>query len=55
MYVQRAPPQHSRGGVIWPVEGGRWMVGVVGMGRDYSPADEQECLPCVFSMYGATV
>jgi 2-polyprenyl-6-methoxyphenol hydroxylase-like FAD-dependent oxidoreductase len=40
MYVQCAPPQHLRGGVIWPVEGGRWMVGVVGMGRDYPPTDD---------------
>lgn len=40
MYVQCAPPQHLRGGVIWPVEGGRWMVGVLGMGRDYPPTDD---------------
>ncbi|MCW5849736.1 MAG: FAD-dependent monooxygenase [Anaerolineae bacterium] len=42
LYIQPAPPTHLRGGVIWPVEGGRWMVGLVGMARDYPPTDEAE-------------
>lgn len=40
MYVQPAPPTDKRGGVIWPIEGGRWVVTLLGMGRDYPPTDE---------------
>jgi 2-polyprenyl-6-methoxyphenol hydroxylase-like FAD-dependent oxidoreductase len=40
MYLQPAPPVDKRGGVIWPVEGGRWGVTLIGMGRDYPPTDE---------------
>ncbi|MBC8162022.1 MAG: FAD-dependent monooxygenase [Roseiflexaceae bacterium] len=40
MYVQPAPPTDKRGGVIWPVEGGRWVVTLLGMGRDYPSTNE---------------
>lgn len=40
VYVQPAPPADKRGGVIWPVEGGRWIVTLLGMGRDYPPTGE---------------
>ena len=40
MYVQTAPPRNRRGGVIMSVEGGRWLVTVVGGGKDYPPSDE---------------
>jgi 2-polyprenyl-6-methoxyphenol hydroxylase-like FAD-dependent oxidoreductase len=40
MYVQCAPPARKRGGVIASVEGGRWIVTLVGGGRDYPPTDE---------------
>jgi 2-polyprenyl-6-methoxyphenol hydroxylase-like FAD-dependent oxidoreductase len=40
VYVQPAPPADKRGGVIWPVEGGRWVVTLLGMGRDYPPTGE---------------
>lgn len=42
LYVQPAPPRDMRGGVIWPVEGGRWIVTLIGMGRDYPPTDEAD-------------
>jgi 2-polyprenyl-6-methoxyphenol hydroxylase-like FAD-dependent oxidoreductase len=35
------PPHNSHGGVIVPLEGGRWQVSLVGMGRDYPPTDEE--------------
>lgn len=42
LYIQAAPPTHLRGAVIWPVEGGRWIITLAGMGRDYPPTDEAE-------------
>jgi 2-polyprenyl-6-methoxyphenol hydroxylase-like FAD-dependent oxidoreductase len=35
------PPDSPRGGVIVPLEGDRWQVSLVGMGRDYPPTDEE--------------
>jgi 2-polyprenyl-6-methoxyphenol hydroxylase-like FAD-dependent oxidoreductase len=40
VYVMPAPPDHLRGGAIWPVEGGRWMITLAGMAHDYPPTDE---------------
>lgn len=39
-YVQCAPPARRRGGVIATVEGGRWIVTLVGGGKDYPPTEE---------------
>lgn len=39
-HVQCAPPARRRGGVIAPVEGGRWVVTLCGGGRDFPPTDE---------------
>lgn len=39
-YIQCAPPARKRGGVIATVEGGRWIVTLVGGGKDYPPTDE---------------
>jgi 2-polyprenyl-6-methoxyphenol hydroxylase-like FAD-dependent oxidoreductase len=38
--VQQAPPDDPRGGLISPVEGGRWLVSLVGGDGDYPPTDE---------------
>ena len=40
LYVQAKPPQMGRMGLLLPVEGDRWMVGLAGAGRDYPPIDE---------------
>jgi 2-polyprenyl-6-methoxyphenol hydroxylase-like FAD-dependent oxidoreductase len=40
-YIQCAPPRRCRGGVIATVEGGRWIVTLVGGGKDYPPTDEE--------------
>ena len=40
VYVMAAPPARLRAGAIWPVEGGRWVVTLAGMSRDYPPLDE---------------
>jgi 2-polyprenyl-6-methoxyphenol hydroxylase-like FAD-dependent oxidoreductase len=40
LYIQQAPPAHPRGGLILAVEGGRWLVSLVGGDGDYPPTDE---------------
>ncbi|MDQ4099497.1 MAG: 2-polyprenyl-6-methoxyphenol hydroxylase-like oxidoreductase, partial [Chloroflexota bacterium] len=40
VYLQAKPPAHPRAGVLLPIEGDRWLVGLVGAGRDYPPTDE---------------
>jgi 2-polyprenyl-6-methoxyphenol hydroxylase-like FAD-dependent oxidoreductase len=40
LYIQQAPPDDPRGGLISPVEGGRWLVSLVGGDGDYPPTDE---------------
>ncbi|HET8657821.1 MAG TPA: FAD-dependent monooxygenase [Micromonosporaceae bacterium] len=39
LYVQLAPPRHTRGGIMFPIEGGRWVVTLLGACRDYPPTD----------------
>jgi 2-polyprenyl-6-methoxyphenol hydroxylase-like FAD-dependent oxidoreductase len=39
-YVQPAPPDDNRGGVLFPVEGDRWILTLAGYGGDYPPTDE---------------
>jgi 2-polyprenyl-6-methoxyphenol hydroxylase-like FAD-dependent oxidoreductase len=38
--VQAVPPEVTRGGVLLPLEGDRWMVTLSGLGGDYPPTDE---------------
>jgi 2-polyprenyl-6-methoxyphenol hydroxylase-like FAD-dependent oxidoreductase len=40
-FVQSAPPDRKRGGILFSVEGNRWLVTLIGGGRDYPPSDEQ--------------
>jgi 2-polyprenyl-6-methoxyphenol hydroxylase-like FAD-dependent oxidoreductase len=40
LYVQQAPPVDPRGGLVSPVEGGRWLVSLIGGDGDYPPTDE---------------
>ena len=39
-YIQPAPPNDNRGGVLFPVEGDRWILTLAGYGGDYPPSDE---------------
>lgn len=41
MFVQAAPPEHNRGGIMFPIEGGRWICSVMGLGGEYAPTDEE--------------
>lgn len=40
LFIQAAPPERTRAGLIFPVEGDRWLVSLTGGGRDYPPIDE---------------
>jgi 2-polyprenyl-6-methoxyphenol hydroxylase-like FAD-dependent oxidoreductase len=44
LYIQPAPPVHSRGGGIYRVEDGRWLVTLVGIGGDYPPTADPDFL-----------
>src|SRR5262249_20375757 len=39
LIVQPAPPPGTRGGILFPVEGGRWLATVIGWVGDHPPAD----------------
>lgn len=39
LYVRPRPPADRRGGLILPIEGGRWLVTLIGAQRDYPPTD----------------
>lgn len=41
VYIQNAPPIQPRGGIMFPIEGDRWMLMLIGGGGDYPPTDEQ--------------
>ena len=41
IYIQLAPPEHTRGGALLPIEGGRWLLTLAGTGADYPPTDER--------------
>ncbi len=40
-YVQLAPPEHQRGGILCPIENGLWQVNLIGVGKDSPPVDEE--------------
>src|SRR6266545_3175134 len=41
LFLQADPAANARGGVLFPIEGNRWMVTLAGRGRDYPPTDEE--------------
>jgi 2-polyprenyl-6-methoxyphenol hydroxylase-like FAD-dependent oxidoreductase len=40
LFVLGTPPDDKRAGAIFPIEGGRWVVTLVGWLRDYPPGDD---------------
>lgn len=44
LLVMSKAPDYPRSGVIFPVEGDRWVVTLAGLGRDYPPTDETDFL-----------
>ncbi len=49
-FVQAAPPERKRGAILFRVEGDRWLVTLVGGGRDYPPTDDAGFLEFARSM-----
>ncbi|MDZ8189430.1 MAG: FAD-dependent monooxygenase [Nostoc sp. ChiSLP02] len=41
LYVTVQPPNNNRGGVIYKVEGNRWILTLIGVGKDYPPTDKE--------------
>jgi 2-polyprenyl-6-methoxyphenol hydroxylase-like FAD-dependent oxidoreductase len=50
LLVRETPPFGTRGGVIYPIEGGRWMVNVAGAGEQRPPVDEEGFLEFIRSL-----
>jgi 2-polyprenyl-6-methoxyphenol hydroxylase-like FAD-dependent oxidoreductase len=50
MYIQLAPPRHTRGGIMFPIEDGQWVVTLLGAERDYPPVDDDGFLEFARSM-----
>jgi 2-polyprenyl-6-methoxyphenol hydroxylase-like FAD-dependent oxidoreductase len=40
LFLQPRAPFSTRGGGLFPIDGGRWIVTVAGVGRDYPPIDD---------------
>src|SRR5262249_29045204 len=49
-FVQTAPAQHIPRGLIFPIEGHRWIVTLIGGGGDYPPVDEESFLEFAHSL-----
>jgi 2-polyprenyl-6-methoxyphenol hydroxylase-like FAD-dependent oxidoreductase len=39
-YVQAAPPRHTRGGILFPIEGNRWLITLIGGAGDFPSTEE---------------
>jgi 2-polyprenyl-6-methoxyphenol hydroxylase-like FAD-dependent oxidoreductase len=50
LWIEMEPPDLPRGGVAFPLEGNRWLVTAVGMGKDYPPDDERGFLDFLESL-----
>ncbi|MBE3560459.1 MAG: FAD-dependent monooxygenase [Ktedonobacteraceae bacterium] len=48
-------PDNLRGGVVWPVEGGRWLVLLAGIGNIKAPTKEEQFLPFAQQMYDPAI
>lgn len=40
LVINAKPPGNARSGALVPIEGGRWMVALIGAGRDHPPTDD---------------
>src|SRR5262245_471041 len=50
IFLQAAPPQNPRGGLLFPIEHNRWMLTLAGGGRDFPPTDELEFMNFIESL-----
>jgi 2-polyprenyl-6-methoxyphenol hydroxylase-like FAD-dependent oxidoreductase len=54
-YVQPAPPERKRGAILFRVEGNRWLVTLIGGGREYPPSDDAGFLEFARSLPVSTI
>ena len=50
VYIQSAAPDEPRGGIMFPIEGNRWVLTLIGSGGDYPPNDEDGFLEFAASL-----
>ncbi|BCL34354.1 FAD-dependent oxidoreductase [Nostoc sp. MS1] len=55
LYLMPQAPNHTRGGSLYQIEGDRWMVCLLGVGRDYPPTDEAGFLEFAQSLVSPVV
>ncbi len=55
VFVQSAPPERKRGAILFEVEDKRWLVTLIGGGRDYPPSDEAGFLEFARSLAVPTI
>jgi 2-polyprenyl-6-methoxyphenol hydroxylase-like FAD-dependent oxidoreductase len=55
VFVQSAPPERKRGAILFEVEDKRWLVTLIGGGRDYPPSDEPGFLEFARSLAVPTI
>ncbi|HXG93699.1 MAG TPA: 2-polyprenyl-6-methoxyphenol hydroxylase-like oxidoreductase [Blastocatellia bacterium] len=54
-FVQAAPPNHNRAGILFLIEGNRWMLTISGRGGDYPPTDEEGFTKFVRSLRSSVI
>ena len=54
-YVQAAPPDQKRGGILFKVEGNRWLVTLIGRAGEMPPSDEHGFLEFARSLRVSTI
>jgi 2-polyprenyl-6-methoxyphenol hydroxylase-like FAD-dependent oxidoreductase len=50
IFLQAAPPENTRAGLLFPIEQNRWILTLGGGARDYPPTDEREFMNFVESL-----
>jgi 2-polyprenyl-6-methoxyphenol hydroxylase-like FAD-dependent oxidoreductase len=55
VFIQAAPPVHTRSGVAVPIEGDRWIVSVSGGDADYPPTDPDGFMDFVRSLRSSAI
>ncbi len=50
VYIQSAMPEDPRGGIMFPIEGNRWVLTLIGAGGDHPPTDEDGFLKFAASL-----
>lgn len=55
LLISYRPPENQRSGLLYPVEGNRWIVNLAGVARDYPPTDEAGFLEFAHSLRSPSI